>query len=53
MRKSPSTSIPKSAAALRDSAKARYEYLLNRLRLKQAVGTLSDQDLMEVSKLME
>lgn len=40
-------------AAKRDSAKARYEYLLNRLRLKQAVGTLSEEDLAEINKLME
>ena len=39
-------------AAKRDSAKARYDYLLNRLRLKQAVGTLSEEDLSEISKLM-
>lgn len=40
-------------AAKRDSAKARYDYLINRLRLKQAVGTLSEDDLLEVSKLMQ
>jgi len=39
-------------AAKRDSAKARYDYLLNRLRLKQAVGTLSEDDLSEISRLM-
>ncbi len=39
-------------AAKRDLAKARYDYLINRLRLKQAVGTLSEEDLLEVSKLM-
>jgi outer membrane protein len=40
-------------AAKRDSAKARYEYLLNRLRLKQAVGTLNDEDLAAINKLMQ
>jgi outer membrane protein len=39
-------------AAKRDSAKARYDFVFNRLRLKQAVGTLSEGDLLEVSKLM-
>lgn len=39
-------------AAKRDSAKARYDLLFNRLRLKQAVGTLSEDDLAEVSRLM-
>jgi len=38
-------------AAKRDSAKARYELVSNRLRLKQSVGTLSEDDLMEVSRL--
>ena len=32
-------------AAKRDHAAARYEYLLNSLRLKAAVGTLSEADL--------
>ncbi len=40
-------------AAKRDSAKARYEFLLNRLRLKQAAGTLSDADLMVINRLMQ
>jgi outer membrane protein len=31
--------------SLRDFARARYDYLLNRFRLKQAVGSLSDADL--------
>lgn len=39
-------------AAKRDSARARYDYLLNRLRLKQAVGTLSDEDLRDINTLM-
>jgi outer membrane protein len=40
-------------AAKRDSAKARYELLLNRLRLKQAAGTLSDADLMGINRLLQ
>jgi outer membrane protein len=40
-------------AAKRDSAKARYDFLLNRLRLKQAVGTLSDEDLAAINRLMQ
>jgi outer membrane protein len=40
-------------AAKRDSAKARYEFLLNRLRLKQAAGTLSDADLLAINRLMQ
>jgi outer membrane protein len=36
----------------RDHAKARYDYLINRLRLKQATGTLSDTDLDSVDRLL-
>ncbi len=39
--------------AERDYAKARYTYLLNTLRLKQAAGTLSEQDLEAVNALLE
>lgn len=39
-------------AAKRDSAKARYDLLFNRLRLKQTVGTLNEEDLAEVGRLM-
>ena len=35
--------------AKRDLASARYDYLLNLLRLKQAAGTLSESDLMQVN----
>ncbi|MBI2993865.1 MAG: TolC family outer membrane protein [Gammaproteobacteria bacterium] len=35
--------------ARRDYARARYDYLLNTLRLRQAAGTLSDQDLSHVN----
>jgi Outer membrane protein len=36
--------------ALRDFANARYDYVLNTLRLKQAAGTLSPQDLAELDR---
>lgn len=35
--------------ALRDYANARYDYVINTLRLKQAAGTLSPQDLLELN----
>lgn len=35
--------------AKRDLAQSRYEYLLTRLRLKQAAGTLSEDDLLRLS----
>jgi len=35
-------------AAQRDFARARYDYLLNTLRLKQAVGSLSPEDLKQI-----
>ena len=35
--------------ALRDLAQSRYDYLINRLRLKQASGTLSEADLVVVN----
>jgi outer membrane protein len=37
-------------AAKRDLAKARYEYLLNTLRLKQAAGTLAETDLASLAQ---
>ena len=40
-------------AAKRDSARSRYEFLLNRLRLKQAVGTLSEADLDAINRMMQ
>ncbi|SFR85483.1 outer membrane protein [Marinobacter daqiaonensis] len=36
--------------ALRDYANARYDYVVNTLGLKQAAGTLSPQDLMELNR---
>lgn len=39
--------------AQKDYARARYDYLLNTLRLKQAVGTLSPTDLAQVNEWLE
>jgi outer membrane protein len=39
--------------SLRDYARARYDYLLNRLRLKQAIGSLSDEDLEAFDRLVQ
>ena len=39
--------------AKRDYAQARYDYLLNRLKLKQAAGTLSEADLVEVGAALQ
>ena len=35
--------------ALRDFANARYDYVINTLNLKQAAGTLSPQDLVDLN----
>lgn len=37
-------------AAQRDYAKARYDYLLSSLKLKQAVGSLSPDDLQQINR---
>jgi outer membrane protein len=37
----------------RDYAKARYDYLLNRLKLKQSTGTLADADLEAIDRLLK
>ena len=37
----------------RDYAKARYDYLLNRLKLKQATGSLADADLEAIDRLLK
>jgi len=37
----------------KDYARARYDYLLNTLRLKQTVGTLSPGDLAQVNQWLE
>lgn len=39
-------------SAKRDYSTARYDFLLNTLKLKQATGTLSEADLAAVSKLL-
>ena len=39
-------------SAKRDYSSARYDFLLNTLRLKQASGTLSEKDIAGVSKLL-
>lgn len=36
--------------AKRDYARARYDYILNTLRLKQAAGTLTPEDLQEITR---
>lgn len=40
-------------AALRDHANARYDYVLNMLRLKQQAGTLNPEDLNSLNKWLE
>lgn len=40
-------------AAKRDYLQARYDYLVNRLKLKQAVGALSREDLEDMNALLE
>jgi outer membrane protein len=39
--------------AKRDYAQSRYDYLFNRLRLKQAAGTLSEVDLASVGAALQ
>ena len=39
--------------ALRDFAQSRYDYLVNRLRLKQAAGTLAEADLAVVATALK
>ena len=39
-------------SAKRDHARARYDYILNTLRLKQAAGLLSEEDLAQVNKML-
>ncbi len=40
-------------AALRDYANARYQYILSTLRLKQAAGTITVNDLQEINQWLE
>ena len=37
----------------RDYAKARYDYILNRLKLKQSTGSLADTDLEAIDRLLK
>ena len=39
--------------ARRDYSRSRYDYLLNTLRLKQAAGILSQEDLQAISQWLE
>jgi outer membrane protein len=39
--------------AKRDYAQSRYDYLFNRLRLKQAAGTLSEADLQGIDSALQ
>jgi outer membrane protein len=39
--------------ARRDYAVARYDYIMNSLRLKKAVGTLSDGDIASINDWFE
>ncbi|MCW8877958.1 MAG: TolC family outer membrane protein [Kangiellaceae bacterium] len=39
-------------SAKRDHARARYDYILNTLRLKQAAGLLGEEDLAQVNKML-
>ena len=44
--------LRESFRAKRDYSSARYDFLLNSLKLKQATGTLSEVDLQSLSKLL-
>ncbi len=43
-------SLRETYLAQRDYASSRYDYLLNKLKLRQAAGTLKDEDLFEVNR---
>jgi len=45
-------SLRETYRAQRDYASSRYQYLLNKLRLKQAAGTLTQEDLSEINRLL-
>lgn len=45
-------SLRETFSAKRDYTTARYDFLLNTLKLKQAAGTLSESDLQALSKLL-
>jgi outer membrane protein len=45
-------SLRETYRAQRDYASSRYDFLLNKLRLKQAAGTLTEDDLREINRLL-
>ena len=45
-------SLRETFSSKRDYTKARYDFLLNTLKLKQATGTLSENDIVALSKLL-
>ena len=45
-------SYHKMRIAITDYQKARYIYLLNGLALKLAVGSLSEEDIMDIEQVM-
>ena len=45
-------SLRETYRAQRDYASSRYDYLLNKLRLKQAAGTLMEDDLRDINRLL-
>ncbi len=46
-------SLRETYRSRRDYASARYDYLSNTLKLKQAAGTLNDQDLTDVNRWLQ
>jgi outer membrane protein len=46
-------SLRNTFSARRDYAQARYDYLLDTLRLKQAAGSLTVADLQAVNRLLQ
>ncbi|MEB4592028.1 TolC family outer membrane protein [Candidatus Thiothrix sp. Deng01] len=46
------TSLRNVFSARRDYASSRYSYLLNTLKLRQAAGTLADQDIADMNQYM-
>ena len=43
-------SLRETYRAERDYARSRYDYLLNKLRLKQAAGLLKEDDLFDINR---
>ena len=46
-------SLRETFRAQRDYAGARYDYLINTLKLRQAAGILRDQDLVDINRWLE